>query len=123
MLLGGLLALLLTTTSCASNIAEPVTFDQTTPYGTDVSRQVASTGIAVYPQSAKAAGTQGEMRIVALIGRNGELLEARIASSSGSQELDEAALSAVGSARFRPPPMDPTADRVRVIIPIRFRLR
>lgn len=50
------------------------------------------------------AGVRGTVRISFTVGRSGEVREAHILKSSGRKVLDEAALSAVRSAKFPAPP-------------------
>ena len=55
-----------------------------------------------YPRLAKAAGLGGVVWINALVDKNGVVRDARIAKSSGTPSIDEAALVAARQNRFNP---------------------
>lgn len=63
----------------------------------------------------------GTVRIVFSIGAGGEVVAARVARTSGRAELDEAALQAVRSARFQPPPRGIANADLAYEIPYYFR--
>ena len=71
-----------------------------------------------YPEAARARGEQGTVRLALAIGRNGRVQSARIIGSSGSSELDQAALAMARGASC--PPMEATAN---FILPVRFAIR
>jgi protein TonB len=59
-----------------------------------------------YPALAKRMGESGQVRLDVHVGPDGRVLEARVARSSGSELLDQAALGAVRTWRFRPAMVD-----------------
>ncbi|WP_455383694.1 energy transducer TonB [Salinispira pacifica] len=72
-----------------------------------------------YPRLARARGYQGLVRVRAEIDPSGHVTRAEILDSSGHSLLDEAALQAVGRARFNAG----SAGSMRVVIvPVRFGL-
>jgi TonB family protein len=73
-----------------------------------------------YPAKARAAGIQGTVIVLALIGRDGEVKEARIRQSI--PELDEAALEAVRHWKFKPALAAGQPLAVWVAIPVKFTL-
>ncbi|MDR1045490.1 MAG: energy transducer TonB [Candidatus Adiutrix sp.] len=73
----------------------------------------------VYPEEAKRQGVTGTAAVAFTINRSGQASNIRITRSSGSQLLDQAALSAVQRAAPFPPPPAPA----NVSIPLRFGLR
>lgn len=73
----------------------------------------------IYPDEAKRQGIDGTARVAFTIGSNGQPSNIRIRQSSGSNLLDQAALSAVRRASpFPPPPAS-----VNVSIPLVFKLK
>lgn len=54
----------------------------------------------VYPPAASAAHVQGEVRVRAVVGRDGDVIDARVVS--GPPLLRDAALEAVERWRYRP---------------------
>lgn len=67
------------------------------------------------------AGVRGTVRISFSVDRSGEVREARVLKSSGRRTLDEAALSAVRSARFPVPPPALPDSRLSYVVPYIFR--
>ena len=74
-----------------------------------------------YPELARAAGIQGTVFVEVLIGKNGLVEKARILKSNPM--LDDAALAAVRQFRFSPAMQRDKNVRVRISIPIVFKLR
>ena len=74
-----------------------------------------------YPAQALRSGEQGTVMVSAEISENGVPSAVEVARSSGSRQLDRAAVDAVRHWRFRPAMADgrPTAGRVQV--PISFK--
>jgi protein TonB len=66
-------------------------------------------------------GQRGTVRIEFAIGLNGEVVSARILTSSGYASLDQAALAAVRGTQFAKPPPGSGAGDVRYAIPFYFR--
>ncbi len=73
-----------------------------------------------YPEAARKAGVQGRVWVHALVGPEGDVLEAHVAR--GIPELNEAALHAVRRWRFAPPTWNGRPCRTWVVIPVTFRL-
>lgn len=55
-----------------------------------------------YPARAARNGDTGTVRLALLVGADGRVNNARVASSSGSRDLDRAALNALSQCRFQP---------------------
>jgi protein TonB len=111
----------LTALSRGASANEPVELDLQSPYARAAQVRVAQVGL-IYPKFARDAGEQGRVTIGIVIGRKGELLDSRVVRSSGSQALDDAALTAIRRATFAPIPQDLAADRVKILMPFEFRL-
>jgi protein TonB len=76
-----------------------------------------------YPRIAKARGYQGRTLLNVLVGRDGRVLDAAVATSSGYGLLDEAALKAVAEWIFEPAKRGDEAVEMWVKVPIRFQIR
>jgi periplasmic protein TonB len=74
-----------------------------------------------YPDGARARKVQGSATVVFTIDRDGNVLETRIAKSSGSSLLDEAALAVV--RRASPVPSPPPSVGLSLKLPIQFHLK
>jgi protein TonB len=74
-----------------------------------------------YPSGARSRKKQGMVRVAFAIDASGAVLSARIASSSGNAELDQAALDMVRRASPVPAP-PPDAGR-NITVPVQFSLR
>lgn len=77
-----------------------------------------------YPPAARRAGQQGTVTLSFTIGSSGTVISARIAKSSGYTLLDNAALSAIRSWRFKPA-RNALGEAVSYsyTLPVPFRLR
>ncbi len=75
-----------------------------------------------YPPTAVRKREQGEVQLRVLIGRNGTPLKVELARSSGSRELDRAALKAVLTWRFVAAEHNGANVEAWVIVPINFNL-
>ncbi|GEM_PF-774760 len=75
----------------------------------------------VYPESARRAGVQGIVYIEAFINERGDVDRAVVRKGIGSG-CDEAAVAAVKQSKFRPGTQQGVPVKVRLAIPIRFRL-
>lgn len=76
-----------------------------------------------YPRQAAARGWEGDVVLVLVIARKGNLVAARVARSSGHAVLDQHALALV--AEVQPFPAMPgalTGDELEVTVPIRYHL-
>ncbi len=77
-----------------------------------------------YPKGAQSRREQGVVQIAFTLDRSGALLAARIATSSGSAELDQEALDLLArAAPFPPPPAEMPGDRLDVLVPLHFKLK
>jgi protein TonB len=77
----------------------------------------------IYPMRSKRAGEQGTVMVRVLVDPSGRPSQVVLQKSSGHQELDESALSALRAARFRPFVDAGVASAVWVICPIGFALQ
>ncbi len=75
----------------------------------------------VYPEEARAKGVQGTVIVKALVGRDGRVVDMRLAQ--GVEGLDEAALSAVRKWRFSPAQYAGKPVAVWVVVPVKFSLK
>jgi TonB family protein len=74
-----------------------------------------------YPEAAVAYREHGVARVFFAIDREGRLLESRIVQSSGSANLDAAALDTLKRVEpFPPPPDSLKGERIDLTIPFRF---
>ncbi len=76
-----------------------------------------------YPTRSRRAGEQGTATIRILVDLTGRPAEVSLAASSGHADLDQAALSAVRAAQFRPYVEGGLAQAVWVLVPIKFVLQ
>ena len=77
----------------------------------------------IYPVRARRAGQKGTVTLRVLIDVTGRPAQVSLQRSSGHEALDEAALSAVRAARFRPYAEGGIAQAVWVLVPINFVLQ
>lgn len=77
----------------------------------------------VYPARSRKAGEQGTVSVRVLVDPTGRPAQVVLQTSSGHAALDEAAVSAVRAAQFRPYADGGTPQAVWVIVPINFVLR
>ena len=75
-----------------------------------------------YPRIAKQAGLSGTTILAVLVDRCGKVREAEVATSSGTQALDDGALYAVKQWRFRPAEDHGQPVAVWTRVPIEFKL-
>jgi len=76
-----------------------------------------------YPARSRRAGEQGRVRLLVLVDIAGRPAQVNLQTSSGFPALDEAAMSAVRAALFRPYSEGGVAQAVWVVVPIDFVLR
>jgi TonB family protein len=76
----------------------------------------------VYPRAARRRRAQGLVLVYVLVGSDGTPWEVRLFQSSGEAELDEAAVSAVRKALFKPRQVNGEAQPVKVLVPVNFHL-
>ncbi|MFO1082425.1 MAG: energy transducer TonB [Reyranellaceae bacterium] len=77
----------------------------------------------VYPQRSRRAGEEGKVMVRVLVDVAGRPAQVSLQASSGHGALDEAALSAVRAAQFRPYAEAGVPQAVWVLVPINFVLR
>jgi periplasmic protein TonB len=77
---------------------------------------------AEYPESARDRGESGIVIVKTLIGTHGKVESAVVDRTSGSRQLDQAAIRAVKRARFHPYQENGVAVAVYTLIPIEFTL-
>lgn len=76
----------------------------------------------VYPLASRRLGESGEVRLRVEIDAEGHTRQLRVAQSSGSPRLDDAALAAVRAARFAPYTDNGVPLAVWTVVPIAFEL-
>jgi protein TonB len=77
-----------------------------------------------YPSGAKAAGEQGVAMLSFTVSRNGQVMGARLAKSSGSSALDGETMSMIRRAQPLPSfPPEMTQSSASFTVPVRFFLR
>lgn len=77
----------------------------------------------IYPMRSKRMGEQGTVTVRVLVDPTGRPAQVALQKSSGHPDLDEAALSALRAARFRPFVDAGIAQAVWVVCPIGFALQ
>lgn len=75
-----------------------------------------------YPRASRELGEQGVVRLKVLVDETGRPRDIEIARSSGYPRLDQAAVSAMRSARFQPHLEEGVARTVWVLAPLTFNL-
>lgn len=75
-----------------------------------------------YPADARSKRREGTVRISVLVDENGLVQDVRVAASSGSGSLDQAALDCLRTWRFRPACQDGRPITVWATVPVVFRL-
>jgi len=91
--------------------------------GRDVPAEPAAGNPApAYPVAARRAGREGRAVLRVVVSSTGEGREIRIAESSGTPSLDEAALAAVRHWRFTPARRNGEAAEDVVLVPVSFTL-
>jgi protein TonB len=76
----------------------------------------------VYPEIAIRAGVEGTVYVMVFVDENGNVERAEVVKGIGSG-CDEAAVSAIMQAKFIPGKQNGKPVKVRVMIPIRFKLK
>ena len=79
--------------------------------------------VPTYPRLARRKGHEGVVTVAISVAKDGVVAYAEVMSSSGYKELDEAALSAVRSARFAPATSDGVSVRGELRLTFDFRLK
>jgi protein TonB len=75
-----------------------------------------------YPLGARMRGEEGVVKVEALIGANGQVLNCAVIKSSGFSALDDAALDAVKQTRFLSANALPVKKESRTVLTFRFDL-
>ncbi len=75
-----------------------------------------------YPQNAKRKGIQGKVLLSVIVKTDGSAGAIQISKSSGSNDLDEAALDAVKQWKFIPAKNKGQLVQASVIVPVEFKL-
>lgn len=75
-----------------------------------------------YPAAARRAGETGVVRLNVLINADGRILESKMARTSGSKRLDEAAKEGLSGCKPKPAIVDGKPERSWVIVEFRFSL-
>jgi periplasmic protein TonB len=78
--------------------------------------------LVIYPEIAKRAGVEGTVFVEAFVDENGIVTRTSVVKGIGAG-CDEAAMSAVQKTKFKPGKQRGKAVKVRMSIPIRFRLQ
>jgi len=76
----------------------------------------------VYPESAKRAGIQGKVFVSVVIGENGKIHSTELMKGA-HPDLDAAALNAVNKISFIPGEHQGKKVKVKLVIPVQFRLQ
>lgn len=76
----------------------------------------------IYPAGAKRRGIQGKVLLDVLVKIDGSAASVTIARSSGSSQLDEAALDAVRDWKFIPAKRSGKIVQANVIVPVEFKI-
>ena len=103
----------------AISLPIPIAADPVTP-GMDVELVPRSMPKPVYPRAELARGIEGTVLVRLRVNRAGEPVEIRLERSSGSPNLDRAALDAARKWRFQPTMQGGGAVEVEGTVPVRF---
>ena len=101
--------------ACGSQPATPLAAAEVMP-------RVESLAQPTYPESARKAGIEGMAIVDVTISTDGTVLGCSLATSSGNELLDKAAIGAAQSSKFAPGTKDGKAVVMKIKVPFRFRL-
>jgi protein TonB len=76
-----------------------------------------------YPEIARKAGIEGTVYVEAVIDEKGNVVQTAIVKSLGHSGCDEAAIAAIRSVKWKPAKQRDKAVKVRISIPVKFRLK
>ena len=76
-----------------------------------------------YPDEARRQGAEGQVAVRFTVGRDGQVLDVQVVRGSGSDLLDQAALSMFRAGRAPPFPTDMAQPQVTTTVSIRYRLQ
>lgn len=102
-----------------ASIASPA---DASPVEGDSEAQVIERSEPNYPIEALNAHEEGEVRLQVALDALGNVEDVRVASSSGSRQLDRAAIESVRSWRFRPARRAGEAVSSMIDVPVNFRI-
>ena len=88
----------------------------------DVKPDYLSNPPPIYPESSRQEKQEGVVVLQVIVNTGGRVEDLSIVTTSGFKTLDESAVTAVRSWRFRPASLGSIKMKSRVVIPIRFRL-
>ena len=86
-------------------------------------RKLATNPQPDYPTAARTAGVEGTAFVLATVESDGSVSAAVIAATSGWSSLDNAAVTAVLGWEFAPARLDGRPVRLKIRVPVTFRLR
>lgn len=75
-----------------------------------------------YPETAREEGTEGRVLVRFTLSRDGRMIDAGLAQSSGSHTLDAAAVELVRTARLPPFPAGVAQGTLTVTVPLTYQL-
>jgi len=75
-----------------------------------------------YPEEARRQSTKGQVAVRFTVGRDGQVLDAQVVHGSGSDLLDQTALSMFRGGRAPPFPADMAQAQITTTISVRYRL-
>jgi protein TonB len=101
--------------ACGSQPATP-------PQASAVMPKAESLVQPAYPESARQAGIEGTAIVDVTVSADGTVLGCSLATSSGNDLLDAAAIGAAQSSKFTPGTKDGKPVVMKVKVPFRFRL-
>lgn len=76
-----------------------------------------------YPEIARKAGIEGTVFVEAVIDEVGNVVSTRIVKSLGHSGCDEAAVEAIRKVKWKPAKQRDKSVKVRISIPVKFRLK
>lgn len=76
-----------------------------------------------YPEIARKAGIEGRVIVQVLVSEKGEVVDTRVIKSLGHSGMDEAAINAIKSVKWKPALQRDKPVKVWVAIPVIFRLK
>ena len=76
-----------------------------------------------YPEIAKRAQIEGTVYVEAIIDEKGNVINTSIIKSLGNSSCDEAAAAAIRAVKWKPAKQRDKSVKVRIKIPVKFKLR
>jgi|WetSurMetagenome_2_1015567.scaffolds.fasta_scaffold65904_1 periplasmic protein TonB len=93
-----------------------------TPTASEVPPKVESLVQPAYPEEARKAGVEGTTIVDVTVSADGAVLGCSLATSSGNDLLDAAAIGAAQNSKFAPGTKDGKPVVMKVKVPFRFKL-